>query len=81
VSLRGIARSDATQQSEAIPIGIASTIILSNDNDHDSILGSLFLEAMPIRIAKRSEALLRAWVTSLRSSQRHQAIAFFSDSN
>ena len=51
MSLRGIARSKATQQSEAIHNGIASTIIPINANDHDSILGSALLEAMPLWIA------------------------------
>jgi len=45
MSLRGIAK-----QSEAIPIGLASTIIPTNDNDHASIQGSVLLEAMPFGI-------------------------------
>jgi len=48
MSLRGIARSKATQQSEAIHIGIASTIIPANDNDHCSIQGGVLLEAILI---------------------------------
>jgi len=47
MSLRGIARSKATQQSEAIPIGLASTIIPASANDHDSIQGSALLAAIP----------------------------------
>jgi len=48
MSLRGIA--------QAIPCGIASTIIPSNDNDHASILGSVFLEAIPMWIASDCSA-------------------------
>ena len=51
LSLRGIARSKATQQSEAIHNGIASTIIPANDNDHITNLGSVLLEAIPQEIA------------------------------
>jgi len=46
LSLRGIA-----ERSEAIPLGIASTIIPTNNNDHAPILGSVFLEAIPLWIA------------------------------
>ena len=41
MSLRGMPKA-----SEAIPFGIASTIIPANDNDHDRIRGSVLLEAI-----------------------------------
>jgi len=39
--LRGIAKSAAMQQSEAIRNALASIIIPANDNNHDSIRGTV----------------------------------------
>jgi len=63
LSLRGMPKA-----SEAIPNGLASTIIPTNYNDHIANLGGVLAEASPKGI-----------VTSLRSSQRHQTFAFFSE--
>ena len=44
------------RQSEAIPSGMASTIIPINDNDYCPNLGSVLLEAMPLGIASDCSA-------------------------
>jgi len=59
VSLRGIARSKATKQSEAIHNGIASTILPANDNGAVSNLGSVLVEAIPQGITSDCFASLR----------------------
>ena len=43
MSLRGMPKA-----SEAIPNGLASTMLSANYNDHASILGSVLLKAIPI---------------------------------